>query len=90
MVFPASGLALGTGPEEEFAMSVKEAKLKVASGDAVLFFNQAILSKVPLDRLKDLMKENADLSASALLEVVKRQFTNPGQDEIFLFLIKKI
>ena len=89
MVFPAGGLPAGKSPNDEFSIGLKEAKLKMSSGDAVLFFNQAVLSRLPLEQLKKLMSENAGLTASSILEAIKKTFSDPAQEEIFLFLVKK-
>ena len=88
-VFPASGLPVGQVTTEEFALGLKEEKLKMSSGDALLFFNQNLLAKLPLDQLKKRLTENSGLSALDTVETVKKQFSDPRQEEIFLFLVKK-
>ena len=80
----------GVTAEDDYQFKLKEEKIKMATDDIVLVFNEDILSdQLTLPDLKQKLMDNAAHSPASMINYITDFIKSKNRENIFLFILKK-
>jgi hypothetical protein len=86
-VFPSCGLPVGKSAGEDFTVAFRQEKIRLESGDSLLFFNDAYLEAASIASMKEALVGSRGRSAEETIPELKG-LAGSGPDA-FVMLVKK-